>query len=106
MNPTVSIVSPTANYFVAGCSITLVSNPQTQAPDTVSSVQFFDGSTSLGTASAAPYQETVSGLPAGPHSFSAQVTDSGNNTATSGVYAVTAIPLRSDFPEFANTTLF
>lgn len=106
MNPSISITSPTASYFVAGCTITLVANPQTQSPDTLSSVQFLDGSTSLGTVNAAPWQQAVANLAAGPHSFTAIVTDSGSNTATSAVYAPTAIPLRSDFPEFASTTVF
>lgn len=107
MNPSVALTQPAAgSYFVAGSQLLVAASAQTQAPDTVSSVAFYDGSTLLGTITAAPYQTTISNLAAGQHSLSATVTDSGNNTAQSGASLITAIPFRSDFTEFANTTIF
>lgn len=107
MNPSVALTQPAPNsYVVAGSAVTLTANAQTQSPDTVTTVQFFDGTTSLGTVDVAPYTLQQSSVGVGPHVYTAQVTDSGGNSATSSAVGLTAIPLRSDMTEFASTALF
>ena len=107
MNPTVVLTQPAPNsVVVAGCSIALTANAQTQAPDTVASVQFFDGATSLGIDTTAPYAATQTNVGAGSHAYTAVVVDTGSNTATSATVGLTAIPLRTDMPEFASQVVF
>ena len=49
----------------------------------ITSVQFFDGSTSLGSVSLAPYNVSVSGLSTGSHVITAVATDSNGLSTTS-----------------------
>jgi hypothetical protein len=87
--PSVSLTSPTAGAsYPNGNNISLGADA-TGAGASISSVQFFDGSTSLGTVTAAPYNLNYSGLSAGTHLITAKVTDSNNATATSAAVSIT-----------------
>jgi hypothetical protein len=86
--PTVTLASPTANAaYDNGQSVTL----SAQAASTnasISSVQFLDGSTSLGSASAAPFILNAA-LTAGTHTLTAVATDSNGLSTTSAAVAIT-----------------
>ena len=84
--PSVSITVPTPGAsFTAPANITI----QASASDTdgtVSKVDFYQGSTLLGTDTSSPFSFTWSNVPAGNYSLSAHATDNGNSlTASSGV---------------------
>lgn len=88
-NPTVSLAaSPTT--VTQGQAVTLTAT----ASDSVSitKVDFYDGSTLLGTDTASPYTytwNTTTSTTTGSHSLTAKVTDSSNATATSSAVNVT-----------------
>jgi hypothetical protein len=86
--PTVSLTSPTANQsFTAGSSIQLAASAS-ETGGTISKVEFFNGSTLLGTATASPYTYTWANVAAGSYSLTAEAFDSAGATATS-----TAVPI-------------
>jgi Bacterial Ig domain len=88
--PVVSITSPTPNgNYYNGRAITLSASASSTSGAAVTSVQFFDGSTSLGTATSDPFTINYSGLTAGSHSITATATDANNKTATSAAVSIT-----------------
>jgi len=87
--PTVSLTAP-ANHsvFRAPATITLSANAA-DSDGTVAKVDFFDGATPVGTATAAPYSVTLTNVAAGTHSFTARATDNLGATTTSAAVSVT-----------------
>jgi chitinase len=86
--PTVSLTAPTANAsFTAPASITLQATAS-DADGTIAKVQFFNGSTSLGAVTAAPYSFTWSNVAAGTYSLTAVATDNGGATTTSAAVSI------------------
>jgi Rieske Fe-S protein len=81
--PTVALTS-SSNNVIANGSITLTASASAKT-GTISSVEFFDGATSLGLVSAAPYTKTIAFTASnnGAHSYTAKATDSSGNSATS-----------------------
>jgi hypothetical protein len=80
--PSVSLTSPSnGQTFKSTDSITVSAN----AADTdgIKSVDFYDGSTLLGTDTTAPYSVTLSGTTAGTHTFSAKATDANATSSLS-----------------------
>jgi len=87
--PTVSLTSPTANAsFTAPASITLQASAS-DADGNVAKVQFFNGSTSLGTVTTTPYTFAWSNVAAGTYSLTAVATDNGGATTTSAAVSIT-----------------
>jgi hypothetical protein len=86
--PTVSITSPTNNsVFNAPASIT-INATASDADGTVSKVDFYNGSTLLGTSSSSPYSYTWSNVAAGSYSIVAKATDNGGMIGASAVVNV------------------
>ncbi|HEY5914534.1 MAG TPA: immunoglobulin domain-containing protein, partial [Verrucomicrobiae bacterium] len=92
VNPVVTLSitldSPTAGAtFVTPADVTLAAtvNPTTG----IANVQFFDGTTSLGTVTASPYTLTATLVTVGEHMLTAQVTDTQGHTALSQTVRVT-----------------
>ena len=86
--PTVSLTSPAANQsFTAGSSIVLAASAA-ETGGSISKVEFFSGSTLLGTATTAPYTFTWANVAAGSYSLTAEAFDAAGATATS-----TAVPI-------------
>ncbi|MCW3467073.1 Ig-like domain-containing protein [Chitinophaga nivalis] len=87
-SPTVSITSPANNAtFTAPATVTI----QADAADpdgSVYSVQFFYGSSSLGTAYTAPYSVTWNNAPAGDYTLTAKATDNQGAITTSSPVAI------------------
>src|SRR6266516_2739834 len=90
--PAVSLTSPAAGtHYTAPATIPLAASASD--PDgTVARVEFYSGTTLLGTATTAPYTFTWSNVPAGSYSLTARAFDSAGASATSTVVAVTVDP--------------
>jgi len=81
--PTVSITSPANNAaFNAPANITLTANAA-DADGSISKVEFFNGATSLGAATASPYTVNWSSVGAGSYSITAKATDNSGAVTTS-----------------------
>ena len=86
--PTVSLTAPAANtVFAPGANITLTASAA-DSDGTVAKVEFYRGTTLIGTATAAPYTVTWSNAPAGSYSLTAKATDNKGIAKTS-----TAVPV-------------
>jgi len=87
--PTVTLTSPTAGAtYLNGNSLTLSADAASSGAS-ITSVQFFDGTTSLGTVTLAPYNLNYSGLSAGTHAITAKATDSNGLITTSAAVTIT-----------------
>jgi uncharacterized repeat protein (TIGR02059 family) len=87
--PTVIISSPvTGSAFTSPASIT-ISADASDADGTVSQVEFYNGSTKLGTSLTAPYTFTWNNVAAGTYSLTAIATDKLNAKTTSSAISVT-----------------
>lgn len=81
--PAVALSAPAdGTAFGAPASVTLVANA-TDSDGTVAKVEFFNGTTKVGEATAAPYQVTLDGLGLGTYTFTAVATDDLGATTTS-----------------------
>lgn len=80
--PTVTLTSPAeGSLFASGESIT-VSATADDTDGAIASVEFFDGTISLGTSASSPYTTTIT-VSAGNHTFTAVATDDGGAKTTS-----------------------
>jgi lysophospholipase L1-like esterase len=87
--PTVSITSPANNAsFTAPASIT-INATAADADGTVSNVQFYNGTTLLGSDASSPYSFSWTSVPAGTYALTARATD--NNGAVTTSSAVTLV---------------
>jgi hypothetical protein len=83
--PTVSITSPpNGSVLSAPASLTLKASVADSGGN-VTNVQFFQGTTSLGSVETVPYSKIVTGLPAGNYTFAAVVMDNNGFSATNAV---------------------
>ncbi len=90
--PTVSISSPASGAnFTAPADIT-VSATAADTDGTVVKVDFYRGSTLVGSDTAGPFSATMSGLAAGTYSLTAVATDNDGGTTTSIPVSVTVKP--------------
>lgn len=90
--PDVRIVSPMQDEdFVADDEITLSADASDRS-DVISKVEFFDGSTSLGSVATAPYSITTAGLVQGTHVITAVATDARGSSRTSAPISINIIP--------------
>src|SRR6185312_1559651 len=86
--PSVALTSPSASStFTAPATVNLAATAST-ASGTISKVDFFNGSTLLGTDTSSPYSFTWSNVGAGSYSLTARATNSGGLATTS-----TAVPI-------------
>src|SRR6266702_1386360 len=92
--PAATLTAPAQNgQFTAPATITLAASA-TDADGTIAKVDFFDGATLVGTATAAPYSVTLTNVAAGAHAFTARATDNVDAVTTSSAVNVTvnAVP--------------
>lgn len=80
--PTVAISSPRSGTTIPGGSSVVVQASASDSGGTVAKVEFFDGATKIGEATATPYSITWSPTP-GPHSLTAKATDNAGLSVTS-----------------------
>ncbi len=87
--PSVSLTAPTNNaVFTAPATLTLTASAS-DADGTISKVEFYSGTTLLGTAMAAPYAITWNNIAAGSYSLTAKAFDNSGATKTSSAISIT-----------------
>jgi uncharacterized repeat protein (TIGR02543 family) len=87
--PTVALTAPVANAaFTQGQTIAVSANAA-DSDGTVSRVDFFDGSTLIGSANAAPFSIGWTGAAAGLHTLTAKAYDNSNASTTSAAVSIT-----------------
>jgi hypothetical protein len=87
--PTISLTSPTPGAAYLNGSAVNLSAEAASSGAAVSTVQFFDGSTSLGTDTTAPFNLNATGLTPGSHVITAKATDASGISATSAPITIT-----------------
>ncbi len=89
-SPTVNISNPVNGAtYNAPAAITIAAAPTPTTGASVASVEFYAGTTLVGTATASPFTYTWNNVAAGSYSLTAKVTDSLGATATSTPVAIT-----------------
>ncbi|MCR6642523.1 MAG: Ig-like domain-containing protein [Sporocytophaga sp.] len=89
--PSISITSPVTNQsFAAPANITITTEV-TDAENNITKVDFYNGSTLLGSDLTAPYSYTWNNVPAGVYNITALVIDNQNATASSTRNNITVI---------------
>jgi Bacterial Ig domain len=86
--PTVSITGPTNNATLTAPANISITASAIDSDGTISQVQFFQGSTLIGTATSAPYTVNWNNVAAGTYALTAQATDNRGATSTSSVVTV------------------
>lgn len=87
--PTVSLTAPTSGSSVASGTAITVSATAADSDGTISKVEFYDGTTLIGTDTTAPYSISWSGAAVGAHSLTAKATDNAGAVTTSGTVSLT-----------------
>ena len=94
VNPTVSITAPANNAtFIATSNITFTASA-TDSDGSISKVEFYNGTTLIGTAPTSPYTFSWNNVSAGTYTITAKATDNQNATSTSAAITVVVSPLR------------
>ncbi|GGL04930.1 cellulose 1,4-beta-cellobiosidase [Sphaerisporangium melleum] len=87
--PTVSLTSPSAGATFSAPATIAMAASASDTDGTVSKVDFYQGSTLLGTDTTAPYTYTWANVAAGSYSLTARATDNSGLTTTSSPVGVT-----------------
>jgi hypothetical protein len=87
--PTVSITSPSGGQTFSAPANIPIDASASESGGSISKVEFFAGTTLLGTASTSPYSITWSNVASGSYSLTAEAFDATGNTATSAAVAIT-----------------
>ncbi len=90
--PTVSILSPTAPETINAGGISTITAIASDSDGTISKVEFYEGTTKLGEATASPYVCVWTNTFAGTFSLTAKATDNGNAATLSAPVTVTVNP--------------
>ena len=106
--PSITITNPPNGQVLSAPASLTLGATATDSDGSVTNVQFFQGTTSLGNVSSAPYSKSVTGLPAGSYTFSAVASDNGGLTATNlvAVSVVNPSPLTVSAPRRVSGTGF
>jgi len=103
--PSVSLTAPTNGAaFNTGVAITLTANAVGGTGCTVSKVEFYRGTTLLGTATTAPYTYSWAGAAAGSYSLTAKATNSCGVVVTSAAVNVTVSTTNTNTPPVVSLT--
>ena len=87
--PTVALTSPAPNQVLAAPATVTLAAAVADADGTIAKVDFYNGATLVGTATAAPWTATWANVPAGSYSLTAIATDNLGATTTSSAVAIT-----------------
>ena len=94
--PVVEITSPVeSSSFTTGDDVPIVATAS-DTDGTISSVEFFDGTTSIGTDAEAPYAVTLPSISEGDHIITATATDDAGGQTTSEAVTITAVSQAAD----------
>ncbi len=106
--PTVTVTNPPdGTVLSAPATITLAASASASV-GSVTNVQFFQGTTSLGNVTSSPYSVVVNNLGAGDYTFSAVASDSDGLRATNAiaVHVVTPVPIVLSAPQWVSPSKF
>ncbi len=92
--PTVSLTSPTASFSAYAPATVALSANAADSDGTVAKVDFYQGTTLIGTATSAPYTYTWTGVAAGTYTITAVATDNLGATTTSSPVTITVNALQ------------
>jgi len=102
--PTVTLTSPAAGAsFTAGANISL-SATASDSDGTVARVEFYRGSTLVGTDTSSPYSAMWSGATSGTYSLTARAFDNGGASRTSSAVSVTVNTAPNQLPTVSITS--
>ncbi|MCU0428385.1 MAG: Ig-like domain-containing protein [Cytophagaceae bacterium] len=102
--PTILLTAPVNNAtFSAPASVTISANAS-DADGSISKVDFYNGTTLLGTDATAPYSMNWSGVAAGTYSISARATDNSGAVANSAVAVITVNNVVNNPPQVSITS--
>ena len=90
--PTISLTSPAANATVTAPGSFIITADAQDVDNNIADVKFYQGTTLLGTVTAAPYSYTWNNIAEGSYSLTAKVTDTIGATSTSVAVSVTVDP--------------
>jgi chitinase len=97
--PTTSITSPTnGTTFNAPATVSIAANAADTAPGTVSKVEFYNGSTLLGTDTSSPYTFSWTNVAAGTYTLTTKATDNQGAVTTSAVVTITVNTVSNPAP--------
>ena len=90
--PSATITAPTSNasYVAPASSITLTATATTTS-GTISKVEFYNGTTLIGTVTASPYTYNWTNVAAGSYSITAVATDNSSKKATSAAITINVV---------------
>jgi Bacterial Ig domain len=111
--PTVSLIAPAnnASFAAPAASISITANAA-DADGTIAKVEFFNGSTLLGTDTSSPYSYNWTNVAAGAYSITAKATDNKGASSTSAAATISVVTNQPPIIDFnepvvdANTTIF
>ena len=89
INPTISITTPANNATYTSPAMVVIAATAADADGTVSKVDFYNGSTLLGTVTSAPYNFSWNNVSVGTYTLTAKATDNSGGTATSAAIVIT-----------------
>ena len=95
--PSVSITTPVNRAILRPWSDIVINAGATDPDGTISQVDFYQGTTLIGTDNTAPYSATVNNVPSGSYLFTAKATDNRGAVAFSAATAVTTPVFFDDF---------
>jgi regulation of enolase protein 1 (concanavalin A-like superfamily) len=102
--PTVAITSPAAGAsFVAPANVTINASAS-DTDGTVTRVDFYQGSTLIGSDTTSPYSVVWTGAAAGSYSLTARAVDDDLATRTSATVAITVTPAGNQLPNVSITS--
>ncbi|MDB5255928.1 MAG: C-terminal target protein [Chitinophagaceae bacterium] len=94
-NPTVSITAPANNAtYIATSNITFTASAA-DSDGSIAKVEFYNGTSLIGTATASPYTINWNNVSAGTYTITAKATDNQNATGASAAIMVIVSPLRT-----------
>ncbi len=106
--PTVAITNPPDGKVLSAPATIIVAASASSSAGSVTNVQFFQGTTSLGNVTSSPYSVVVNNLGAGDYTFSAVATDNGGLSATNAivVHVVTPVAIVLSSPQQVSPNAF
>src|SRR5262249_41324482 len=103
--PAVAMTAPANGASYAAPGVITLSATASDADGYITSVNFFAGTSLLGSAAKSPYSMTWSGVPAGTYSLTAVATDNLGGTSTSTPVSVTVSPPGTGSTPFNGTPM-
>jgi hypothetical protein len=89
VSPAVSIITPTHGAIFTAPANLIVEATATDGDGSISKVEFYNGTTLIGTDTSSPYSTSLSNLPVGTYSFTARAFDNSGASTTSSEVSIT-----------------